>query len=97
MIDNDASFTYSPVRAVRLSLNNEQNISLYPNPVENQTTLVVDKAYVRTKAVLLNSQGIQLNTFILQNEITEINCSNMASGLYFIKLSDGKYIKLIKK
>ncbi|WP_304064059.1 T9SS type A sorting domain-containing protein [Pedobacter glucosidilyticus] len=97
MIDNDASFSYSPVRAVRLSLNDKQNISLYPNPVENQTTLVVDKAYLNTKAVLLNNQGVKLNTFILQNEIMEINCSGMASGIYFIKLSDGKHIKLIKK
>lgn len=70
-------------------LNVEENQSLYlevfPNPVQNQLTLV--GAEVIKSSVLYSSDGKIVNEAMLWNG-TQLDVSNLDSGIYFLKISD---------
>ncbi|UAM98358.1 T9SS type A sorting domain-containing protein [Polaribacter litorisediminis] len=87
-----------------LSTENEflSNVVLYPNPFSNTITinssLQKDKV---TKIEIFNTIGALVNTISTHKEVATIDTSNLAKGVYLMKLSasNGKSIikKMIKK
>ncbi|TXD51038.1 LamG-like jellyroll fold domain-containing protein [Polaribacter sp. IC063] len=77
-------------------------VVLYPNPFSESITInasqQVDKV---TKIQLFNTIGALINTVSTSKDITTIDTSNLANGVYLIKLSasNGKFTikKLVKK
>lgn len=65
-------------------------IIIYPNPFNNKITLVSKS---RKKSVqIYNTLGSIIYSAILEDEKSEIDLSNLSSGIYFIQTSDEKMI-----
>ncbi|AEH01692.1 T9SS type A sorting domain-containing protein [Lacinutrix sp. 5H-3-7-4] len=76
-----------------------QNFSLYPNPAKDEVIIKSNIALRgNTSVTIINVQGKMVNSKILNvNSLeTQLNISNLESGLYFIKLKNGK-TETIKK
>jgi GEVED domain/Secretion system C-terminal sorting domain/Pregnancy-associated plasma protein-A len=99
MMDNDGSFTYSPIRS-SVSIKNKTNLfSIVPNPAygityinftaeeDNKITLVLTD--ITGKIISTTQKSIQTGF----NQ-WEMNLTNQAAGLYFIKIIDKKTIQI---
>lgn len=65
-----------------------KNISLYPNPVSNKLT--VASLYKLDSYKIYNILGKLVSQGPANGNITEINMSNLESGLYFINATSGE-------
>jgi hypothetical protein len=79
-----------------------KNVVLYPNPFSESITVNASQQDEKvTKIELFNTIGALINTIATDKEITTIDTSNLANGVYLIKLSadNGKSVikKLVKK
>ncbi|WP_118950376.1 T9SS type A sorting domain-containing protein [Taibaiella helva] len=73
----------------------EHNLVVFPNPAAY--TLQVKTDY-RGNISLLNVLGQELNRYRIKKEETEIDISNIAPGIYFIRLEEtGQSIKIVKQ
>lgn len=99
MSDIDQSASYSAI--IRLnpgSVAGANMVSIYPNPIRNQAVITVNnRALLGTKAIIVDLQGKQHKSFVLQNEVEKIDLSQLNSGLYFLQLSNGTVQKLVKE
>jgi hypothetical protein len=101
-VDKDGKYTYTEVRAVRVTKNNF--ISLYPNPASSYTNLSIDmeSAQVVTVSVIdaagKSVQETKINGTTGVNT-TRLNFSNLAAGSYMISVTvgtDTQTIPLVK-
>jgi hypothetical protein len=63
--------------------NNENNISVYPNPASNFITISTS---LKSELKILNVQGQTILQYSLQQEKTDIDISRLAKGVYILKL-----------
>ena len=75
-------------------------MKIYPNPSDNYFTIQTTET--PRQIILYNSQGIQLIDYSkIESNLTKIDLSGEASGIYFLKIrkADGEYVikKLIKQ
>jgi hypothetical protein len=89
----DGSLHYSETRAVRISNQAVNNISIiaYPNPVVNQLNITIPNAWQNKQVSyeIFNAKG-QLSKRINEgngSQTQTINVSNISSGLYILKVS----------
>ena len=70
------------------------NINVYPNPAQNNLNISIESGNYSVS--IFNSLGKQV---LLQNitEDVNINVSNLAKGLYFLKITDAETNKTYKK
>lgn len=76
------------------------NISIYPNPCESGvfTTQVSDpKKDILTKIVVLTPEGVTVYKTESNSAETYIDISDQPSGLYFVRITHGKSLTLIKR
>ncbi len=99
--NNDTSETYKFMYEVRQNTlsndeyNLESNISIYPNPFNQELSIVLKNNTQTYQYEIVNL----LNQSILKGEIiefTKLNVSNLSSGTYIIKFNNGKD-NIIKK
>jgi hypothetical protein len=95
MIDKDGNFTYSSTKMIRI-FTTEKNITVrsFPNPVMNQLNVAIPQEWQNAKVSfeIYNQQGlrvIQVNNS-KTSQIQEINVQQMGSGIYILKVSNGK-------
>jgi len=78
---------------------NNDLFSIYPNPANNYVEIVLSDAGLSMSglnAFVYNIQGLLVKTLQLNNEKTQFDISNLAKGMYFVKVGyDAK--KLIVK
>lgn len=72
-----------------------ESVLIYPNPVKSQLSIhLKTNTFVQLDVEILNQNGQTLNTF--QNGLTSenghlsIDVSNLAAGVYFVKLTDNE-------
>ena len=65
-----------------------QNISLMPNPADNHIELRVNSTVNIKEAVVYNAFGQLIQTVPLTDNHTRIDLSDMAAGMYFIRVND---------
>ncbi len=99
MVDNNGSFTYSPVSHVRMAGGNS-SLSVYPNPARDRLNISLTTAAGPVVVSLQDVSGRTIKTFTAQsngrtlNEMADI--SSLAPGIYF--LSFGKQtVRFVKE
>jgi hypothetical protein len=64
-----------------------QSINLMPNPADNYIELTINSNVEVKEAVVFNAFGQMIQTVELNNNHARIDLSNMASGMYFVRVS----------
>jgi hypothetical protein len=99
-VDNDGTFEYSDVIAIKSSLAQTENVVIYPNPTPGPLT--VQHAAGLEKATIslidLGGKEIKLLNIERNSTSTSLDLTDLQSGVYFIQVSNGEksVIKLIK-
>lgn len=94
MVDIDGSFTYSPVRILKLDqTKNTLAITTYPNPVANELRITIPQQWQDQKVVydMFTANGKMVKRLVnnraSQTEILYLNDIN--AGTYIVKLTSG--------
>ncbi len=76
-------------------------IKAYPNPIDNQLFITIPSSYSLNQIPIqiYNAKGqlIMNNFYSVHNSKVEMNAISLASGLYFVKVSNLETVKIIKK
>jgi uncharacterized protein len=96
IVDNNGSFMYSNI----VKLTNDKIVVsvVYPNPTKNSAVLQInDASLILTNANLYDAKGVILKSIRITANQQLIDLSNYSKGIYTLKLSNGKVIKIIKE
>lgn len=102
MVDKDGTFEYSDVVAATIASQN--SLSVYPNPINNSSTLKVQFKELAAASTLrlIDITGRTVKTLSLQKGVNQasIDANNMDKGQYTLLLETGNkvldYIKIIR-
>ncbi|MFP5040654.1 T9SS type A sorting domain-containing protein [Parasediminibacterium sp. JCM 36343] len=99
-IDIDGKSTYSTTVAVDFSAN-ALGFSFYPNPVKNRLTVSLQTINSKQASIdLVSINGKKVKSINISNTDSNsniaIDCSNVATGTYFLVLRDGSTVKTTK-
>jgi hypothetical protein len=83
IIDRDGSFVYSPVLNAQLQCD-EQNLSVFPNPVANGILNVGLTSTEKVEANLTSITGQLIKKITLRNGINNIDVSALSNGVYIL-------------
>lgn len=90
MIDKDGSFTYSQTVNALIKCD-EQNLSVFPNPVANGKLMVSLNGADNVEATLTTITGQQIKKIVLKKGTHTIDVSELSNGVYILsaKFVDG--------
>ena len=91
IIDIDGSFIYSNVLNAQLSCD-EQNLSVFPNPVTNGKLNVDVNSAQKVEANLTSVTGQLIKKITLENGINNIDVSDLSNGVYILNTTFGNGI-----
>jgi hypothetical protein len=100
-VDTDGSFAYSNVETARIK-SGKGELLVYPNPVGNENELTVELFVNQTNTTieLIGMQGQLIRTYQLNQAggwvNTTLDISELESGTYFLKSSDGQVKRFVK-
>jgi len=83
MMDIDGSFMYSPILNTVLKCD-EQNLTVYPNPVSNDKLNVNLNSTVNVEANLTTATGQYIKNIVLKNGLNDIDVSDLSNGVYIL-------------
>jgi beta-glucanase (GH16 family) len=66
-------------------VNSELKLNIFPNPAQNQTTILSPKEALGQEVFIYNLLGQLINNFVLNSQSTSIDTSSWASGIYFLQ------------
>jgi hypothetical protein len=100
MEDNDGSFSYSGIRSVNLSVNEEQQV--YPNPATDFVTVVITADIAANETLLVyNAAGslLKKETIALTQGTTKksLNIASLPKGVYWIKAQAAGWVQTFAK
>lgn len=75
---------------------NTEVISVYPNPATTYINLQITSSLLSKKAELYDTAGRLIKTILCENEVTNVDISELSVGIYFIKI-DNQTKKIIKQ
>jgi hypothetical protein len=94
IVDKDASYKYSPIRLV--TVGEGLMVNVYPNPVKDKVTIVVNKPDGRAAELrIVNTIGQE----VWQQNISgsaQVDMNGWAGGVYLLQVNDGKTILTYK-
>lgn len=97
---NGCSSTVCKQVSVSTTLNDllQASIEIYPNPAAEHFTISLAGPLSNASAVITNMTGAEIMTIQLSSEKTEIETSQFAAGMYYIKIStdDNSVVKTIQ-
>ncbi len=94
-VDNNGHFFYS--KSVRINLDVQNSIQVYPNPIKNTFKLISKEAI--KFIVVINTNGQVLSAFNKTNNGV-YDISSLPMGIYYLKVSVGlstEFVKVIKE
>ncbi len=93
---NNGSAVVSAI--IKISWNEvKRNISAYPNPVSDVTTIQIEgKELSGTIAILSNNYGSVVRKIKISNSLEQINMKGLPAGLYLLRFENGAVLRLIK-
>ena len=89
------SFTTAPEVGID-NITLAQSISLMPNPADNYIELRIKSNVEVKEAVVYNAFGQMIQTVVLTDNHAHIDLSNMAAGMYFVRVN-GEGVSAVKK
>lgn len=86
MMDNDGSFKYSNVVAIKLGSKNTKGLSVFPNPVSDNITLTHTAAEVGAIIRIVSITGSTVAQYNVAKDATQtsVDASQLTAGQYFI-------------
>ncbi len=98
-VDFDGTNSYSELKQVEKEVSLGLKVGLYPNPFAQSFTIALNLVQTETIAIeVLDVNGRSLNRFVKSAQaavtITELN--ELASGVYFIRISIGDELKVLR-
>ncbi|MBQ2375706.1 MAG: fibronectin type III domain-containing protein [Bacteroidales bacterium] len=86
--------TFTTLASLTEELSNMLSVSLYPNPAKESTTLEFSALNSEAKISIVNMKGQIIKTIDIQpSQSYELNLTDFASGVYYVKvITDGKII-----
>jgi len=84
MIDKDETFAYS--RMVSITIDESQEITVFPNPARDKVTILGMKAVKQYRVLDINGAEIRKPEQQVNNPHTEIRLTGLHAGLYVIQL-----------
>lgn len=87
------------VRYVK-SLDNEESITVYPNPVKDKLFVNLSKANTISTIKLLNLQGKTIQTKATDGQIATFDVQHLPVGVYLVQYTDGHQVhtkKVVKQ
>ena len=88
--DNESDFITSSFTTTGVGIDNitlSNSISLMPNPADNYIDLTVNSNVEVKEAVVYNAFGQMIQKVELNNNHTRIDLSDMAAGMYFVRVN----------
>jgi hypothetical protein len=79
-IDTNGTFSYSTIQTVETP--NENNISIYPNPFQNEFFINIDELYNPLRFEIYNQMGQLLHSEVIENENRKLQMSHFPNGIY---------------
>lgn len=76
---------------------NQASISIYPNPMIEQTTVELDKTYKNATWYLMNVEGKKVASEKITTSKFQINKKDLPAGTYLLKIQNGTKIISSKK
>jgi hypothetical protein len=93
MVDQDETFTYSKTISI---IGGENLTSVYPNPASAQITFLVSDVLLKTKAILHDSNGRQVQSVLIKTNRQEMDTQSLPTGVYVLKFADGSSQRFVK-
>jgi hypothetical protein len=79
-----------------LNSHQQQKVSIYPDPATEKITIEISKAEKQSNLSIVNLEGQQLITSQITGPKTQIDISNLPSGVYFVRLTNDKTVEVGK-
>ncbi len=96
MVDNDGSFTYSPIIKIE-KRKNAAGFSILSNPVKDHFIIsTTDRTLNNTPANIINIQGAVVKSFIVKEGSQTVDINDLPTGIYYIKSMSGSQKILVK-
>ncbi len=97
-VDNDGKFRYSSIVKLTYRTAEKQPSIVYPNPTKGLITIAIgDKQLIKSEARILDINGRIAKTITIISEVQTISLDNLAPGIYFIRLTNGETMKIMKQ
>jgi len=97
--DFDGNFSYSDIRSVHINELVKSTIEIYPNPANNQITLIGNKNDLKS-IIIYNVVGQNVTNQTIQKKINtskmEIDISKLSGGTYYVKSTTAAF-KIYKR
>ncbi|MEI6821168.1 MAG: Ig-like domain-containing protein [Bacteroidota bacterium] len=74
---------------------NNQNVQIFPNPAKDKLNIEVSENS-KVQMFDINGKQIVLETTVYANQLQSINVSNLANGVYMIKVINDKFVRVQK-
>jgi hypothetical protein len=74
----------------------KSSFSLYPNPATDKITIEIAEGQAPSQLSILNLNGEEVLTRSLIKPKTQIDISNLPSGVYFVRLTNDKTVEVEK-
>jgi Secretion system C-terminal sorting domain len=74
----------------------ESRLSLYPNPATDKITIVSIATPIQSQLSIMNLNGKELTTRQITQPQTQIDISNLPSGVYFVRLTSDRTVEMGK-
>jgi hypothetical protein len=89
-------FSVRNTRVVGVSSENINNITVYPNPVQDQLSINCQSSINKVEIVDMMGKTVSLPVTSTNNsQLSTVNCQLLKPGVYFVKI-ENQYIKFIK-
>lgn len=102
-VDIDGAFDYSAIKLAKRTKGKDFQLSVYPMKIQENNLLnikltSIDKSLVKIKIYSLTGTMIYQSTFLpISNSLFEqIDLMNLHSGIYFVEVSNGQWIEVVK-
>ena len=93
-VDNDATFTYSPIRT--LLFTKESKTIIYPNPAVTLIQIQLPAVYSTVQLQIVNSEGRLMKKMTVTNsDQVEIPISSYPAGRYMIRIYSGNKVETV--